>query len=82
MAGIDIGRPCIGGNGRLHLTVSAMDDNKITSNGRSMDGVMEFGKEVASNTGEDCDRRQQQRRRGIDSGQLHLTAVVDGGQQR
>ena len=47
MAGIDIGRPCIGGNGRLHLTVSAMDDNKITSNGRSMDGVMEFGKEVA-----------------------------------
>jgi hypothetical protein len=45
--GVDIRRPRNGGNGRWHLTVLAMDEDKTTGDGHSMDVAMDFGEEVA-----------------------------------
>jgi len=35
------------GDGRWHLTLSAINDDETTGDGRSMDATMDFGKEVA-----------------------------------
>ena len=79
-AGVDIRCPCIGGNGQWHLTVSAVDGDKIMSNGRSMNMSMDWARGWQGNGGKDCNRWR--RRQGTDGGQLHLTAAVvnkDGG---
>ena len=55
-AGVDIGHPRISGDGQWHLSVSAMDDDEITGDGRSMNLAMDFGEEV-----------ERQRRRRLQS---------------